>query len=86
MRRKILERYHLYTNEETACRRMTNFTKFTELKNLGKLLYKLKCKWEKHVEENGANFRGGGEEALHTQVKVRQSRYRPGVAPRVPGS
>ena len=36
---------------------MTSFTKFTELKNLGKLLYKLKCKWEKHVEENGARFR-----------------------------
>jgi len=47
---------------------MTSFTKFTELKNLGKLLYKLKCKWEKHVEENGARFRGGGAEALHTQV------------------
>ena len=36
---------------------MTGFTKFTELKNLGILLYKLKCRWEKHVEENGARFR-----------------------------
>jgi hypothetical protein len=30
---------------------------YTELKNLGKLLYKLKCKWQKRVEENGARFR-----------------------------
>jgi len=47
---------------------MTSFKNFTELKNLGKLLHKLKWKWEKHVEENGARFRGGGAEALHAQI------------------
>jgi len=36
---------------------MTGFKKLIELKHLGKLLYRLKCKWEKHVEENSARFR-----------------------------
>ena len=65
LREKFLNDKHLYTNEETAYRRMTSFTKITELKNWGKLLYKLKCKWDKHVEENGASFGRGGAETLH---------------------
>jgi hypothetical protein len=59
MRKQSLEQKRLYIHEETACRRMTSFTKFTELKDSGILLHKLTCKWEMHVEENGARFREG---------------------------
>jgi hypothetical protein len=46
----------LYLNEKTAHKKVS-CTKITELKNLGRFLCKLICKWKNHVEKNCARFR-----------------------------
>jgi hypothetical protein len=46
----------LYINEETAHKKVISFTKITELKNLGRFLYKLICKWKNHVEKMVQGF------------------------------
>jgi len=44
-------------NEETAHKKVTSCTKVTELKNLGRFLCKLICKWKNHVEKIVQGFK-----------------------------
>jgi len=46
----------LYLNEETAHKKVVSCTKITELKNLGRFLCKLICKWKKSCGKNCARF------------------------------
>jgi hypothetical protein len=54
----------LNTNEETAHKRVINCTKIKELTNLGKLLRKLKCEWEKQVEKKMKHLDNVGKKVL----------------------
>jgi len=54
----------VHINEETAYERVINCTKIKELKNLGKLLQKLRCKWEKQVEKTTKHLDDAGDESI----------------------
>jgi hypothetical protein len=38
-------------NEELAYKKIINCTNTVELRNLGRYLYKIKCKWENRIKE-----------------------------------
>jgi hypothetical protein len=40
-----------YHNEEVAYKIIINCTNTVELRNLGRYLYKIKCKWENRIKE-----------------------------------
>jgi len=52
MERKILNnKWWLHINDAIADKKIIMRTKITEFRSLGQIRYKLKCRWETHVEE-----------------------------------
>jgi hypothetical protein len=46
---QFLSREWLIVNEEVTYKRMINFTNAVELRDMGKYLYKIRCKWENKI-------------------------------------
>jgi hypothetical protein len=51
LREHLLSRKWQEINEEVAYNKIINCTNTVELKNLGRYLYKIKCKWENRIKE-----------------------------------
>ena len=60
----VLNDKHVHINEETAHKKITSGTKITELRNVGKSLYKTKCKWENQALNTVQSFEKAGEETV----------------------
>jgi hypothetical protein len=50
LREHLLSRKWLIINEELAYKNIINCTNTVELRNLGRYLYKIKCKWENTIK------------------------------------
>jgi hypothetical protein len=48
-RGQVLSIKWLIVNEEVTYKRTINCNNFVELKNIGKYLYKIRCKWENKI-------------------------------------
>jgi hypothetical protein len=51
LREHLLSRKRQIINDELAYKKIINCTYTIELKNLGRYLYKIKCKWENRIKE-----------------------------------
>jgi hypothetical protein len=51
LREHLLSRSWQITNEELAYKKIINCTNTVELRNLGRYLYKIQCKWENRIKE-----------------------------------
>jgi hypothetical protein len=51
LREHLLGRKWQIINEEVAYKKIINCTNTVELRNLGRHLYKIKCKWENIIKE-----------------------------------
>jgi hypothetical protein len=52
LREHLLSRKWQIINEELAYKKIINCTNTVELRNLGRYLYKIKCKWENRIKES----------------------------------
>jgi hypothetical protein len=50
-REHVLSRKWQIINEELAYKEIINCTNTVELRNLGRYLYKIKCKWENRIKK-----------------------------------
>jgi hypothetical protein len=60
-RKEILRGKWLHMNEESALRKILTGSKADELRHLGPLAYKIRCKWEGWVKKVVLGLRRGEE-------------------------
>ena len=51
MEKNFLDIKQLDTNKEVAYKKTTSCSKITELRNVDRVLYKMKCNWESQVKK-----------------------------------